>query len=216
MRGIRSRWKPTFIGRATSACSSLAHMAARSKAGVEVKLLLDAVGSSTIGRDILQVLQRRRMQIGMVQPRPPDDDRAVQPSQSSKVSDRRWTRRLYGGAGIADHWRGHAQDEKHWRDIQVRVEGPASGEAANRIHSQLADHDRRIDQRRRLFSAGGFGRHIRRSNRSEFARRWSVSARILFYLAIACARQSDIYRESVFRAGRNGNESSNGGGRARC
>ena len=30
-----------------------------------------------------------------------------------------------GGAGVADHWLGHAQDEKHWRDTQFRVTGPA-------------------------------------------------------------------------------------------
>ena len=31
-----------------------------------------------------------------------------------------------GGAGIADHWRGRAQDPEHWRDMQVRVEGPGA------------------------------------------------------------------------------------------
>jgi cardiolipin synthase len=30
-----------------------------------------------------------------------------------------------GGAGIADHWMGNAEDAKHWRDIQIRIEGPA-------------------------------------------------------------------------------------------
>jgi cardiolipin synthase len=30
-----------------------------------------------------------------------------------------------GGAGIADHWTGHAQDEDHWRDTQFRITGPA-------------------------------------------------------------------------------------------
>lgn len=32
-----------------------------------------------------------------------------------------------GGAGIADHWTGRAQSPAHWRDVQVRVEGPAAG-----------------------------------------------------------------------------------------
>ena len=30
-----------------------------------------------------------------------------------------------GGAGIADHWRGNAEDPDHWRDMQIRLEGPA-------------------------------------------------------------------------------------------
>jgi cardiolipin synthase len=29
-----------------------------------------------------------------------------------------------GGIGFAEKWSGHAQDEKHWRDMQMRVEGP--------------------------------------------------------------------------------------------
>jgi cardiolipin synthase len=35
-----------------------------------------------------------------------------------------------GGVGIADKWRGNAQDENHWRDTHFRVEGPARRPAA--------------------------------------------------------------------------------------
>jgi cardiolipin synthase len=31
-----------------------------------------------------------------------------------------------GGAGVADHWLGHAQDKDHWRDTQVQVTGPVA------------------------------------------------------------------------------------------
>lgn len=30
-----------------------------------------------------------------------------------------------GGAGVADHWLGHAQDKDHWRDTQFKITGPA-------------------------------------------------------------------------------------------
>ena len=33
-----------------------------------------------------------------------------------------------GGIGIADPWRGHAQDPQHWRDTHFRVEGPVVGQ----------------------------------------------------------------------------------------
>ena len=29
-----------------------------------------------------------------------------------------------GGAGVADHWKGNAQDKDHWRDTQIRMRGP--------------------------------------------------------------------------------------------
>jgi cardiolipin synthase len=31
-----------------------------------------------------------------------------------------------GGVGLADHWLGNAQDKDHWRDMMVRIEGPVS------------------------------------------------------------------------------------------
>jgi cardiolipin synthase len=33
-----------------------------------------------------------------------------------------------GGVGIADQWRGMAQDKEHWRDTHFRVEGPVVGQ----------------------------------------------------------------------------------------
>jgi cardiolipin synthase A/B len=30
-----------------------------------------------------------------------------------------------GGIGVADYWNGDAQDAEHWRDTQIRIEGPA-------------------------------------------------------------------------------------------
>ena len=47
-----------------------------------------------------------------------------------------------GGAGIADHWRGNARGPDEWRDIQIRLEGPAvvpclgvRGPAARRLRA---------------------------------------------------------------------------------
>ncbi len=31
-----------------------------------------------------------------------------------------------GGAGIAEHWAGNTQDDKHWRGLQIRLAGPAA------------------------------------------------------------------------------------------
>ena len=33
-----------------------------------------------------------------------------------------------GDVGIADKWRGHAQDPNHWRDTHFHVEGPVVGQ----------------------------------------------------------------------------------------
>ena len=100
-------------------------LAARASAGVCVKILLDAVGSSTIGDEILEILEKGNCQLAWYNP--------VRPYSIGRFNNRTHRKSLIidgrlaftGGAGIADHWLGCAQDHEHWRDIQIRIEGPA-------------------------------------------------------------------------------------------
>ena len=99
-------------------------LAERAKAGVRVKILLDTVGSSTIGEEILKTLEGGPCQLAWYNP--------VRWYSVGRFNHRTHRKSLIvdgriaftGGAGIADHWVGHAQDPKHWRDMQVRIEGP--------------------------------------------------------------------------------------------
>jgi cardiolipin synthase len=115
-------------------------LAARAKAGIGVKILLDAVGSSTIGDEILEILEKGGCQLAWYNPaRPYSIGRFNQRThRKSLILDGRVA--FTGGAGIADHWMGRAQDHEHWRDIQIRMEGPAvmplqSGFAQNWIQA---------------------------------------------------------------------------------
>jgi cardiolipin synthase len=100
-------------------------LAARAKAGIGVKILLDAVGSSTIGDEILEILEKGGCQLAWYNPaRPYSIGRFNHRThRKSLIVDGRIA--FTGGAGIADHWMGHAQDSQHWRDIQIRMEGLA-------------------------------------------------------------------------------------------
>src|SRR5688572_18059058 len=100
-------------------------LAARAKAGVGVKILLDAVGSSSIGDEILEILEQGGCQLAWYNPARIYSIGRLnhRTHRKSLVIDGRLA--FTGGAGIADHWMGHAQDSDHWRDIQIRVEGPA-------------------------------------------------------------------------------------------
>jgi cardiolipin synthase A/B len=99
-------------------------LAARARAGVPVKILLDAVGSSTIGAEVLTILESGRCQLGWYNPmRWYSIGRFNHRThRKSVVVDGRVG--FTGGAGIADHWQGQAEDPSHWRDIQIRLEGP--------------------------------------------------------------------------------------------
>jgi cardiolipin synthase len=100
-------------------------LAAAAKRGVRVKLLLDSVGSSTIGDEITTILRDSGCHLAWYNP--------VRITTFRRVNNRTHRKSLVidgsigftGGAGIADHWTGDAHDDKHWRDLQVRIEGPA-------------------------------------------------------------------------------------------
>jgi cardiolipin synthase A/B len=100
-------------------------VAARTKAGVGVKILLDAVGSSTIGDEILEILEKGGCQLAWYNPARPYSIGRLnhRTHRKSLIIDGRIA--FTGGAGIADHWMGNAQDHLHWRDMQIRIEGPA-------------------------------------------------------------------------------------------
>jgi phosphatidylserine/phosphatidylglycerophosphate/cardiolipin synthase-like enzyme len=64
-------------------------LAERRRAGVKVKLLLDAIGSSTIGNEILGYFEEKRLRSRLVQPDLAADDRTLQSSKPPEVDDRR-------------------------------------------------------------------------------------------------------------------------------
>jgi len=100
-------------------------LAAAATRGVRVKILLDAVGSTSVGSEVLQTLEKGGCHVAWYNP--------IRWNHLRRINNRTHRKSLIvdgrigftGGAGIADHWTGDAQDDKHWRDLQIRVEGPA-------------------------------------------------------------------------------------------
>jgi cardiolipin synthase len=100
-------------------------LAAAAGRGVRVKILLDAVGSASVGTEILQILEQGGCHVAWYNP--------IRWNHLRRINNRTHRKSLIvdgaigftGGAGIADHWTGDAQDDKHWRDLMIRIEGPA-------------------------------------------------------------------------------------------
>lgn len=100
-------------------------LAERARSGVEVLVLLDAVGSNKLDRDSLETMRKAGAQIEFYHP--------VKWYTLGRLNNRTHRKLLVvdgrvgftGGVGIADKWSGHAQDEDHWRDTHFRIEGPA-------------------------------------------------------------------------------------------
>jgi cardiolipin synthase A/B len=100
-------------------------LAAKARSGVRVKILLDAVGSSTIGEEVLRILEAGPCQLAWYNPLSWRRLKRYnhRTHRKSLIVDGRIA--FTGGAGIADHWRGNARHPGEWRDLQIRLEGPA-------------------------------------------------------------------------------------------
>ncbi len=101
--------------------------AEKAREGIPVKLLVDAIGSATLGPEIFKILEAGGCQLAWFHPiHWYTLHRANQRNhRKSLIVDGRIA--FTGGSGLADHWLGSAEDEHEWRDMQIRVEGPAVG-----------------------------------------------------------------------------------------
>jgi cardiolipin synthase A/B len=100
-------------------------LAERARAGVNVSVVLDAVGSASMSHDLTDFLQRNGVWVEWYHP--------IRWYTLSRANHRTHRKLLIvdgeigftGGVGIADNWLGDADAEDHWRETMVRVEGPA-------------------------------------------------------------------------------------------
>jgi cardiolipin synthase len=100
----------------------------RARAGVPVRLLVDWMGSQKLGDSLERVMRTAGVQVVWFRPlRWYSLDRLNHRTHRKVlVVDGRVA--FTGGIGLADLFRGQAQDEDHWRDSQYRAEGPVVGQ----------------------------------------------------------------------------------------
>jgi cardiolipin synthase len=99
-------------------------LAERARAGVQVKVILDSVGSATMSRNLIDFLTRNGIDLEWYHP--------LRWYTLSRFNHRTHRKLLIvdgcvgfsGGVGIADNWLGDADSRDHWRETVVRVEGP--------------------------------------------------------------------------------------------
>lgn len=97
---------------------------AAAKRGVRVNVVVDAVGSKKMSSDDEKRLTRAGVVIGKFGVPRWYKLQQINYRTHRKVLVIDGREAFTGGAGIADHWLGDAQDPEHWRDMMVRIEGP--------------------------------------------------------------------------------------------
>jgi len=165
-------------------------LADRARAGVKVKILLDSVGSATISDEIVNTLKDGGCQLEWYHP--------IHWYTIDRVNNRTHRKSLIidgrvgftGGAGIADHWLGAAEDPDHWRDIQVRIEGSAVAPL------QSAFSRNWLETTGELISGDDYYPRHKMAGRLEVQsilsspETGSSTVRIMYYLSIVCARKN--------------------------
>ncbi|MEJ7823910.1 MAG: phospholipase D-like domain-containing protein [Solirubrobacteraceae bacterium] len=96
----------------------------RAQAGVEVNVLLDAVGSVKMGRELVGQMRDAGATVAVFRPPKPYAIRRLNNRTHRKLMIVDGEVGMIGGVGIADEWSGDAQDPDHWRDTHLRVRGP--------------------------------------------------------------------------------------------
>lgn len=102
-------------------------LAERATHGVAVRVLLDAVGSSSqrLKASDVDALRRAGCHVEFFHSMKPWMLWVFNHRNHRRVLVVDGTVGFTGGVGFADEWRGNADSSEHWRDTQVRVEGPA-------------------------------------------------------------------------------------------
>jgi len=99
-------------------------LADRARAGVRVRVLLDALGARTMDRGLLDLMADHGVQVQWFRPL-----RRLRPGQLNHRTHRKVlivdeATGFTGGVGIADEWKGDARDPSEWRDTHFRFRGP--------------------------------------------------------------------------------------------
>jgi len=96
----------------------------RARAGVEVNVILDAVGAAKMDRDLAREMREAGVSVAFFRPPKAYAIRQINKRTHRKLLVVDGRVGFTGGVGIADQWSGHAQDPDHWRETHFRVEGP--------------------------------------------------------------------------------------------
>jgi cardiolipin synthase A/B len=169
-----------------------AALAERCRAGVQVNVLLDAVGTLAMPAELRTEMTAAGCRVETFRP--------LSPFTIDRFNNRNHRRILVvdgvvgvtGGSGISAKWTGDGRQPGHWRDTDVRIEGPVVEQlqgafAENWLEATgVAIGGPAYFPRRRLDSKGDVDAQVVRSSPAG----GSTAMYTVFLLALSSARQS--------------------------
>ena len=173
-------------------------LAERARSGVQVKVILDAVGSAQMSQSLIDFMLRNGIDVEWYHP--------LHWYTISRLNHRTHRKLLIidgevgfsGGVGIADEWLGDADSKDHWRETVIRVEGPAV------TQMQTAFMDNWIKSRGELLTGLDYfpnvqprGPHLTQVIKSSPSE-GSSTAKLLYIISIVSAQRSIYINNAYF------------------
>lgn len=159
---------------------------AAARRGVAVRIVLDAIGASTMDEAHIERLEKAGCRIGWFNSVGQFEEVNYRTHRKALIVD--GDAAFVGGMGIADHWAGPTEAGPMWRDTQIEVRGPAA------IQVEAGFHENWIE-------TGGVVEpdllpHAEHQGQARSIVVWSSpdgganEIKLLYLLAIAAARQT--------------------------
>lgn len=121
-------------------------LADRARAGVDVKVILDAVGASEMSEALLQMLRDAGVDVQWFRPVTRWNPWQIDNRTHRKVLVVDGLVGFTGGVGIAEEWEGDARNEHEWRDTHFRIIGPAVQGLQGAFYGNWAETGQRLYQ----------------------------------------------------------------------
>ncbi|HYG65212.1 MAG TPA: phospholipase D-like domain-containing protein, partial [Thermoanaerobaculia bacterium] len=118
-------------------CGEVAEtLAERARAGLEVRVVIDAVGSLKMDKRLIKVMRGAGVKVTRYHKLRLKDIGQLNKRTHRKLAIFDGKMAFVMGHGMAKEWLGHGQDKDHWRDTGVRLHGPI----VNAVQSVFAQH----------------------------------------------------------------------------
>jgi cardiolipin synthase len=164
-------------------------IATRARAGVEVRVLLDASGSSRMDDDLRLLMEEAGVRVAKYRPIRLSNVGRMNRRDHRKIAVMDGRIGYVFGHGIADEWTGNAQDRDHWRDTAARLEGPIVGGLQSAFSENWTEETGEALVGSRYYPALQPAGDVRAHLAYSFGHGSVSSVDLLFRLAFASARR---------------------------
>lgn len=196
-------------------------VAERARAGVHCHILLDYVGSKKMDHKLVDQMKQAGAQVEIYHPLKWYMLDRINNRTHRKIIVVDGVIGYTGGAGMGDEWSGNAQDKNHWRDTHYRFEGPVVGQLQTafmdnwlKTRSEVLHDATYFPKIEWITSASlnttaalatapqtsgtAIATEVRAQSFKSSYEDGSENARLMFLMAVACARKSIIIQNSYF------------------